>query len=200
MTQAETLSRIRNHARTADELRQRSGKLRVDCARSGAATGVSQRQISEAMRGSQPEVSRLLRFHRRTVLGQTLELHRRPILKLLASAEARNVRVFGSASRGEDGPDSEIDLLGDFAKPVSLFSLSRLEAAATAIVNVDVVPSASLRANVAACRGRAAVSRTDREVTQEAQNNFAILRADSSRGDLDDQTIADATSLRLAPS
>ncbi len=151
MTQAETLSRIRKNAQTADELRERSRKLLVDSARSGAAAGLSQRQISEAIGRSQPEVSRLLRFHGRTTLGQTLELHRRPILKLLASAGARNVRVFGSVSRGEDGQDSDIDLLVDFAKPVSLFSLSRLEAAATAIVgvNVDVVSSASLRANVA---------------------------------------------------
>ena len=42
------------------------------------------------------------------------------------------------------------------------------------------------------------MSRTDREVTQDALNHLAVLRAHLSRGDLDDQTIADAVSLRLA--
>ena len=152
MTQAETLQRIRKNAQIADELRERSRKLLVDSARSGAAAGLSQRQISEAIGRSQPEVSRLLRFHGRTTLGKTLELHRRTLLQLLSSAGARNIRVFGSVSRGEDGPSSDIDLLVDFATPVSLFSLARLEAAAAAIVGVDVdiVSSASLRENVAA--------------------------------------------------
>lgn len=42
------------------------------------------------------------------------------------------------------------------------------------------------------------MSRTDREVTQDALDHLAVLRAHLSRGDLDDQTIADAVSLRLA--
>lgn len=151
MNSVDTISQIRQDARIADELHERSRNLLVASVRAGAAAGLSQRQISEAIGRSQPEVSRLLRFRGRTELGRTLEHHRAPLLKLLGAAGARNVRVFGSVSRGEDGPGSDIDLLANFLKPVSLFRLSRLEAAAAAIlgVKVDVVSSASLRSNVA---------------------------------------------------
>jgi len=37
------------------------------------------------------------------------------------------MRVFGSVSRGEAGPDSDIDLLVDFAVPKGFFELIRLE-------------------------------------------------------------------------
>jgi len=42
------------------------------------------------------------------------------------------------------------------------------------------------------------VSRTDKEATQDALDHLAVLRAHLTRGDLGDQTIADAVSLRLA--
>ena len=37
------------------------------------------------------------------------------------------LRVFGSASRGEAGPGSDIDLLVDFRSPKGFFELLRLE-------------------------------------------------------------------------
>jgi len=152
MNNADVISRIAQNARIAEELHERSRSLLVNSVRAGAAAGLSQRQISEAVGRSQPEVSRLLRFHGRTALGQTLESQRGQLVKLFSAAGGRNVRVFGSVSRGEDKPGSDVDLLVDFADPVSLFALSRLEAAATSLVGapVDVVPSNSLRANVAA--------------------------------------------------
>lgn len=151
MSESDVILRIRQNAQIADDLHERSRKLLVDSVRFGASAGLSQRQISEAIGRSQPEVSRLLRFHGRTALGKKLASHREALLKLLASAGASNVRVFGSVSRGEDGHESDIDLLVDFAEPVSLFALSRLEAAASAIVgvSVDVVPRANLKPTVA---------------------------------------------------
>lgn len=151
MSEVQALIRIQNDARVADEMHERSRKMLVDSVRFGAAAGLTQRQISNAMGRSQPEISRLLRFHGQTPLGRLLESKRRPLLKLLASAGGKNVRVFGSVSRGEDKPGSDVDLLIDFIAPVSLFNLSRLEAAAASIVgvSVDVVPSATLRTNVA---------------------------------------------------
>jgi len=35
---------------------------------------------------------------------------------------AKRIRVFGSTARGEDGPDSDIDFLGDFPRGYDLFS------------------------------------------------------------------------------
>ena len=38
-----------------------------------------------------------------------------------------SLRVFGSAARGEEGPDSDIDLLVRFSEPKSLLELVRIE-------------------------------------------------------------------------
>ena len=37
------------------------------------------------------------------------------------------LRLFGSAARGEDGPDSDVDLIADFGVPVGYFELIRAE-------------------------------------------------------------------------
>jgi hypothetical protein len=117
MTVDETTAQIRRDARSADELHEESRRLLVGSVRAGAAAGLSQRQISDAIGRSQPEVSRLLRFHGQSELGRTLERNRTAILKVLSAGGARNVRVFGSVSRGDDKPGSDIDLLADFTKP-----------------------------------------------------------------------------------
>ena len=43
-----------------------------------------------------------------------------------ASGIAR-LRIFGSAARGEDRPDSDVDLIADFETPVGYFELIRAE-------------------------------------------------------------------------
>jgi len=42
---------------------------------------------------------------------EMLHAHRRAILELATRHGARNVRVFGSIARGDDRPDSDVDLL-----------------------------------------------------------------------------------------
>jgi len=37
------------------------------------------------------------------------------------------LRLFGSAARGEDGPESDVDLIADFGLPVGYFELIRAE-------------------------------------------------------------------------
>jgi hypothetical protein len=37
------------------------------------------------------------------------------------------LRLFGSAARGEDGPDSDVDLIADFGVPIGYFELIRAE-------------------------------------------------------------------------
>ena len=41
--------------------------------------------------------------------------------------DVSKLRVFGSAARDEDQPDSDIDLLVDFARPKDFFDLIELE-------------------------------------------------------------------------
>ncbi len=46
-------------------------------------------------------------------VAELLRLKREDILRLADRHGARNVRVFGSAARGEAGPSSDVDLLVD---------------------------------------------------------------------------------------
>jgi len=53
-------------------------------------------------------------------------LNRTLILEIAAKHGAHNVRVFGSVARGEDRPDSDLDLLVDFEPDRSLMDHSLL--------------------------------------------------------------------------
>lgn len=44
-------------------------------------------------------------------IDQRIQAKRREILRIAAKHGARNVRVFGSAARGESGPGSDVDFL-----------------------------------------------------------------------------------------
>jgi predicted nucleotidyltransferase len=72
---------------------------------------------------------------------QLLEARREAILRVCAEHGARNVRVFGSAVRGEAGDDSDIDLLVELEPGRSLLDLSGLAADLEALLGrkVDVV-------------------------------------------------------------
>jgi predicted nucleotidyltransferase len=37
------------------------------------------------------------------------------------------LRIFGSTARGDDRPDSDVDLIADFASPIGYFELIRAE-------------------------------------------------------------------------
>ncbi len=45
----------------------------------------------------------------------------------LAEFGVRSLDLFGSVARGEAGPDSDVDLLVDFEKPVGLFHFFRVQ-------------------------------------------------------------------------
>jgi predicted nucleotidyltransferase/DNA-binding XRE family transcriptional regulator len=65
---------------------------------------------------------------------------------------ATNVRVFGSVARGEDRPDSDIDLLVDFdVRARGLFPLAALQDELAALLGerVDVAPHDALAPHVA---------------------------------------------------
>jgi predicted nucleotidyltransferase/DNA-binding XRE family transcriptional regulator len=68
-----------------------------------------------------------------------------------AKLGAHNIRLFGSVARGDDGPESDIDLLVDLDPDVGLFALGRMRIEAERILGapVDVVPANSLKPDVA---------------------------------------------------
>lgn len=56
-----------------------------------------------------------------------LRAHRSEILELAARHGVRNVRVFGSVARGDDRPDSDVDVLVDVAPGRSLLDVIGFE-------------------------------------------------------------------------
>lgn len=72
---------------------------------------------------------------------------RRPdILRIAASHGASNIRVFGSAARGEDRPDSDLDLLVEMEAGRSLLDLVGLGQDLEDLLHrkVDVLTDASI--------------------------------------------------------
>lgn len=86
-----------------------------------------------------------------TVLTRVLGRQRDAIVAAAGKHGMSNVRVFGSVARGEDGPESDVDLLVDLEPGVSLLDLARLEVELTDLLRrpVDVVPARMLKPRVA---------------------------------------------------
>jgi len=59
-------------------------------------------------------------------VASLLQDKREAILSLAAQRGARNVRIFGSAARGDFGPDSDVDFLVDLEPSRSLLDLGGL--------------------------------------------------------------------------
>ncbi|TIC80075.1 nucleotidyltransferase domain-containing protein [Nocardioides sp. GY 10127] len=141
------MSTLAEVAQRSDEAVARARRDLVDAVRRAHAQGMTQAEIATAIGRSQPEVSRLLRFHGTSPRGMALRKHRAEILGLLEEAGGSNVRVFGSVATGQDHDGSDIDLLVDLPTDVGLVQVSRLERKASEVVGmpVDIVPSDDLR-------------------------------------------------------
>ncbi|MDN5768996.1 MAG: nucleotidyltransferase domain-containing protein [Humibacillus sp.] len=108
---------------------------------------MTQTQIAQQIGRSQPEVSRLLRFHGTSALARRLRANANPVRQIIAEAGGSRVRVFGSVATGQDRPDSDVDLLFTMGVPLSLMELGRLEQRLAHAIGapVDLVPDATLR-------------------------------------------------------
>lgn len=81
-----------------------------------------------------------------------LRQNRAAILQAARRLGIRNVRVFGSVARGEDGPDSDVDLLVDFdLGSVGALPLIRLRRELAELLHeeVDVATEELLEADIA---------------------------------------------------
>lgn len=147
MTSDSPLERLAAEVRAADALHARSRKMLVDAVRAGIKAGLSQRDVAAAAGRSQPEISRLARFHGQTPLGKKLRSHRDEILRIARAHGAHDLKVFGSVANGTETPSSDIDLLATFDDSRGLFDIARLEIALGELLGVvvDVVPEKSLR-------------------------------------------------------
>ena len=61
-------------------------------------------------------------FEAKSPLGRLLVEHRERVLAIAREHRATNVQVFGSVARGDDTPDSDIDLLVEFLPPLNLLT------------------------------------------------------------------------------
>lgn len=83
-------------------------------------------------------------------LAELRNTRRDEILRLAASYGAHNVRVFGSLTRGEQTPSSDIDLLVDLEEDRTLMDLGGLLMDLQALLHarVDVATTDMLRPKV----------------------------------------------------
>ena len=56
-----------------------------------------------------------------------VQFDRKRLAEICQRHDVAQLRIFGSASRGEAGPDSDVDLLVNFESPKGFFELIRLE-------------------------------------------------------------------------
>ena len=134
-------------ARRSDEAVRDARADLVRAVREAARQGLTQAQIAALIGRSQPEVSRLLRFHGRGPLALRLRRHAREVRALIDQAGGSNVRVFGSLATGDEHAGSDIDLLFDMGTPMSLMELGALERRLSELLGapVDLIPAAALR-------------------------------------------------------
>lgn len=100
-------------------------------------------------------------FHLETRLVNTvrpsrlLERHRDGIAKVFARYPVTQVWVFGSVARGDDRPDSDLDLLIEVKTDASVVDILGLDEDLSAVLGcpVDVVTTAELRSNDLLRRG-----------------------------------------------
>ncbi len=85
--------------------------------------------------------------HTSEPLRRLVESRREQVMAIAARHHASRVRLFGSAARGDDRPDSDIDLLVDFDEDSSLFDLMRMSRELEALLGraVDVVSAGGLK-------------------------------------------------------
>jgi predicted nucleotidyltransferase len=125
----------------------------VSAVRQAAAEGMTQAEIARQIGRSQPEVSRLLRFHGTTPLARRVRQHAGEIRRLITEVGGSQVRVFGSVSTGQDRDGSDVDLVFAMGAPLSLMELAALEQRIGELIGarVDLIPESAIRSNL---RGR----------------------------------------------
>ncbi len=80
-------------------------------------------------------------------IGRRLRRRRGAVLALAAKHGMSNLQVFGSVARGDDGPESDLDLMVRLPEGAGLFAIGRFaeELEELLQVPVDVVPEGTLK-------------------------------------------------------
>lgn len=70
--------------------------------------------------------------------SEALALHRNRIREIALSHNVSNVRVFGSAMRRDDGPDSDLDLLVEPTPQTTLFDIGAIRFELKQLLGIDI--------------------------------------------------------------
>jgi len=151
------------------DARHRAGLTQVEL---GRRAGVDQSVVSAYESGvRQPSVPMLARLVAATgleldmrlsepaatgqasgMLGQRVLALRLEMQEVLARYGLSNARLFGSVARGDEGSESDVDLLVDVPPGVGLVTLGRCQAELEVLLGarVDLVPAGDLKPGVVA--------------------------------------------------
>lgn len=71
---------------------------------------------------------------------------KKKIKRKLKEEGVKSIAIFGSYTRGEEEPESDLDILVEFSEPKSLFDIARIERNLSGIIGkkVDLVTGKSL--------------------------------------------------------
>ncbi|MGO1507394.1 MAG: nucleotidyltransferase family protein [Microbacterium sp.] len=107
---------------------------------------MSQREIAQIVRRSQPEVSRLLQQKPPGPLALRVSQRREDMSAVLNKYGVTDARIFGSVATRKERQGSDVDVLIDTPRVLGLGTLSRLERELSAVLDadVDIVPTRSL--------------------------------------------------------
>jgi predicted nucleotidyltransferase/DNA-binding XRE family transcriptional regulator len=83
--------------------------------------------------------------------GRQVRRHRRLLVEAAAAHGVTNLQVFGSVARGEDGPESDVDLLAAIPAGMGILGLGRLRRELEELLEgtVDLTPADAMKADVA---------------------------------------------------
>lgn len=122
---------------------ERARLRRVLALRAMLATGESQREVAARFGVTQPAISyQVARERTDSVRPSELVAAGGSVLRQIAEERGfTELAVFGSAARGDDRPDSDIDLLVQPPAGTDVFDMLRLQETLTSVLgrNVDLV-------------------------------------------------------------
>lgn len=84
-------------------------------------------------------------------IGRRVRKHRRELVTTAAAHGITHLQIFGSVARGDDRPDSDVDLTAQIPTSLGLIGLARVTAELEQILGarVDLVPLDGLKTDVA---------------------------------------------------
>ncbi|APX34019.1 hypothetical protein BH708_16330 [Brachybacterium sp. P6-10-X1] len=126
--------------------REAAGLTQAALARAASVPQPNLSAYENGRRTPSAEVLERLREALRVRPSSRIARHRESLRDVVEKHRAANPRLFGSIARGEDGLDSDVDLLVDFAEDAGLFDEIALRLDLTELLGarVDVVGSDSL--------------------------------------------------------